>query len=177
MNSLSWFNSTHNLDCVTGPDVGNGTACINSQGQWCTPYREDTTCTSCNISVCTGFLPPSPPGYGPPDQINVTFSDGTACTEMNPQGYRRHEVGNDIVPCSGGWQYIYFYGSSNAAINNGSISFGASGSCSNGSSIYGNYGASFEIDCTHDSGFNATCHAKSNVAVSLTSFELSNPSS
>jgi hypothetical protein len=174
MTNFSWYNSTHNLDCVNGPDLGNGTGCYkpSSTGMSvCDPSYEQ--CGLCGVEVCSTGLPyDGVLGYGPPDRISITIDD-YACTESNPQSIRRWEVGDGVVGCGSAADIIDFIGSSNDAVNNGTVYFNEPlQGCYNGDRLKAYYKANIVVNCTHDSGGNATCVTALPVTLPMVRLEL-----
>lgn len=176
VSNFNWFNSTHNLDCVTGPDIGDGTTCFNStpSGNTITCDPSQGPCATCGVPACYTGLPYVPLGYGPPDSVTFSIKNGYSCSQTNPQSVHRAEVGEGYVNCGGTAYYASFYGNSNSASGTGRIDYNPIGSyqCKNGSMISVSGSVSFPISCTHDSGFNATCTAKPFV-IPVTAFTIS----
>jgi hypothetical protein len=157
--TFNWFNSTHNLDCYSGPDLTK-TGCINETGtiEWCDPSV--STCQMCGIALCSGGLPTEPIGYGPPDTLTIDVQNGYSCSDINPKAYRRHDLGNGEVECGTAASIMEFYGSSNAATDQGTIDYHPPAfPCTDGRTISASGAATFTFTCTHDAGFNATCTA------------------
>lgn len=99
-----WFNSTHNLDCVTEADVPD--VCFNStpSGQLVGCDGNLGACDECGVYGCDTGLPLQPAGYGPPDNITIgipSVPGYASCFESNPQGIRRFEVGDGTLICAG----------------------------------------------------------------------------
>jgi hypothetical protein len=160
--TFSWYNSTHNLDCVTGPDIGDGTTCFNSTSSGtvtCDPSQGP--CDICGVPACDTGLPQVPLGYGPPDNVTIDIENGYQCFQANPQTVHRFEVGDGIVICGGTAYHLDFYGDSNEATSVGHIDYApiTTYDCTNGSTITGYGSVDFPVTCTHDAGFNATCTA------------------
>lgn len=139
-------------------------------------------CDECGVYGCDTGLPLQPAGYGPPDDVKISISapfDYTQCEESNPQGIRRWEVGDGIVFCAGVAYRITFIGDSNPSYspNMGHIDYEPNyqWACTNGSQISGWGSVDFEIDCTYDSGNNATCviPAGDNVVIPLLGYTIS----
>ncbi|KAI9650181.1 hypothetical protein NHQ30_000194 [Ciborinia camelliae] len=118
-------------------------------------------CLYCGIYGCNSGAPYQPAGYGPPDsvQISTNVPGYTTCGEENPQEIRRYEVGGGTVLCGGPAYRLSFFGDSNSSPSIGHIDFAPTNTwtCTNGSTIQGSGTVYFEIDCTYDSGNNATC--------------------
>lgn len=158
--TFSWYNSTHNLDCVTGPDIGDGTTCFNSTSSGtvtCDPSQGP--CDICGVYACDTGLPYVPLGYGPPDNVTIDIENGYQCFQTNPQTVHRFEVGDGIVMCGGTAYHINFFGDSNEAISTGHIDYNpiTNWDCTNGSTITGYGSVDFPVFCTYDAGNNATC--------------------
>lgn len=136
------------------------TGCYN--GQWCTPTgANDTSCTNCGVNYCEGGLP-TPPGYGPPDDIQISYTDpvngGRGCEEQNPQFTRRYEVGDGQVTCGSAFPYLSFFGNSNVPSSQGNVQTNTpSVTCADGTQHSPSYSGYIPIACTYDSGNNATC--------------------
>jgi hypothetical protein len=181
MTTFFWYNSTHNLDCVTGPDIGDGTGCYNASDApgapsglaVCDPRQGP--CGLCGIPLCETGLPlDGVLGYGPADYVNIAIDNGTLCSEHNPQSIRRWEVGDGVVLCGGPQDIIEFYGSSNDAVNGGTVRYNQPATeCDDGKIIYATYIADFTVNCSHDSGRNATCGTTLPVMLHLASFSMS----
>ena len=158
-----WYNSTHNLDCVTGPDIGDGTTCFNetADGTTVTCDPSQGPCDACGVYACDTGLPYVPLGYGPPDNVTIDIENGYQCFQTNPQTVNRFEVGDGIVMCGGTAYHIDFYGDSNEVNSTGHVDYDpiTNWQCTNGSYITGYGSVDFPISCTHDAGFNATCLA------------------
>lgn len=91
--SLTWFNSTNNLDCV------GGNANFDSSAKVCVDTATNTLCDPSKAGspatcTCQPYCSPSAPsaafqplGYSPPDKISVSIADFTypTCTASNPQ--------------------------------------------------------------------------------------------
>ncbi|OCL13065.1 hypothetical protein AOQ84DRAFT_385671 [Glonium stellatum] len=147
--NLTWFNSTHNLDC--GPDVANGTVCIGDV---------------CNIPLCDTGVPPlfndAPLGYGPPDWLYLSISNdpvpGGPCNISSLNGLQPYTPigGGDYLKCGSTGRPVQFWGDSNSAVGWGNISFSRTISCGD-RRIDISAAHFFKILCTHDEGFNATC--------------------
>jgi len=156
-----WFNSSHNLNCFSGPDL-NATGCIDNRQKWCDP-SVDANCTQCNIGLCSSGSNIQPAGYGPPDIITIKIGNDTLCSDVNPKAYRRVDIGHGRVECAGSVQALEFYGSSNKELNVGHIDFHSPYQrfpCQDGNSVRYSGSVDFLYACTHDEGFNATCRAE-----------------
>lgn len=160
--TFAWFNSTHNLDCVTEADVPD--VCFNStpSGQLVGCDGNLGACDECGVYGCDTGLPLQPAGYGPPDNITIgipSVPGYASCFESNPQGIRRFEVGDGTLICAGVAYHINFVGDSNEAVSTGHIDFAPiqSWDCNNGSTITASGSVDFEITCSADAGNNATC--------------------
>lgn len=119
-------------------------------------------CDRCGVGACYTGLPLQPAGFGPPDTISIGTNvvGYESCFESNPQSIRRHEVGNGILLCGGVAWRINFVGDSNAdGASTGRVDISPlqSWTCSNGSTIQASGGVDFEIECSRDTGNNATC--------------------
>ncbi|QIW99991.1 hypothetical protein AMS68_005509 [Peltaster fructicola] len=111
--SFMWFNSTHNLDCIEWhPDGDYYTAgCLDSTGNWCDP--NDDGCDNCDVPYCNDNVSPQPLGYGPPDNVKFSYSEGTYCESSNSAGSQSWDIGNGIVTCGGSRGFMQFFGDSN----------------------------------------------------------------
>jgi hypothetical protein len=160
VSNFNFFNSTHNLDCVTGPDVGDGTTCFNSTSSGtvtCDPRLGP--CENCGVPACFTGLPAQPLGYGPPDKVAITIN-GQTCIQSNPQTVHRYEVGEGFVSCGGAAPVLEFFGSSNAAQGTGTINYHPfQGTCPDGKSFQASGTGTFSYTCIYDAGRNATCTA------------------
>jgi len=161
MTTFSWFNSTHNLDCVNPNFPPDGTVCWGANNTLCASGSEDCVCTA-YCETGTESVAYQPLGYGPPDTINITI-DGQNCAKSSPTGFRDSELGEGNYDCGSAAQIISFTGDSNAHKGQtGTVVFNAyyAPGVSSCNGQVPQYTASFPLICTHDSGFNATCRAK-----------------
>ncbi|CAD6448247.1 5f45502a-fe6c-4381-baf5-fd308ebb828e [Sclerotinia trifoliorum] len=175
-----WFNSSHNLDCVNQVDIPN--VCVNSTPNGLTGCDGNLgPCTECGLNACLTGLPLQPAGYGPPDDIKISINtplEYTSCEQTNPAGFRRYDVGNGIVFCAGVAYRVTFIGDSNpsSAGNVGRIDYEPNyqWACTNGSVIQGSGSVEFEMDCSYDSGNNATCVIPDgeNVVIPLLAYQI-----
>lgn len=171
MSSFHWFNSTHNLDCVSGDAnfASDAQVCWNSTGL-CNSGDAGCTCTP----YCYTGLPSyayQPLGYGPPDTISIGFEgDSIVCAAANPQSIRRNEIGQGHFDCGSAADYIGFSGDSNKDTGNtGFVYYNAYGKTCNGQ--VPRYEGTFPLTCSHDAGHNATCTAPTSVALTLVSLK------
>lgn len=170
MTSFNWFNSSHNLDCVSG-DANypqNAQVCWNSTSL-CAAGDSGCTCTD----YCLTGLPAvayQPLGFGPPDTISIGFDGASStCSAANPQSIRRNELGQGHFDCGSAADIIGFTGSSNANTGNmGSVYYNAYGSTCDGR--VPSYTATFPLTCSRDAGNNATCTAPVPMSLTLSSF-------
>jgi hypothetical protein len=154
LKNFHWFNSTHNLDCIKGPDVGDGTICLG-------PYADGSM--HCGYNPCM-VHEDVPPGYGPVDQVSFGI-DGlyvSDCTQRMPSYPHQFEIGDGIVMCGNIVNTVDFRSDSNTENTFGTITFGTQNryACTNGSTISPVGKGTFPITCKHDDGFNATCTAE-----------------
>ncbi|TGO31133.1 hypothetical protein BPAE_0001g00270 [Botrytis paeoniae] len=160
-----WFNSTHNLDCVNQANVPN--VCFNATSDGLIPCDGNLdTCDRCDLNACLTGLPGQPAGFGPPDDIKIginTPGEYNRCEQTNPAGFRRYDVGNGVVFCAGVAYRVSFIGDSNphsdGSPNKGTIYYEPNyqWACTNGSVIKGYGNIEIDMDCSYDSGNNATC--------------------
>ncbi|CAN8104770.1 unnamed protein product [Discula destructiva] len=166
--SLTWFNSTHNLDCASANYPADAQVCWN-QTSLCNSGDAGCTCTP----YCYTGLPAvsyQPLGYGPPDRISIVFDGGASgYSAANPQPTRRFEIGEGHFGAGSAADIIGFYGDSNKDTGNmGSVYYndyyttGCNGKTAR-------YTGSFPLFCTHDAGNNATCTAPAPVTLTLAS--------
>ncbi|KAK2793265.1 hypothetical protein FQN51_001308 [Onygenales sp. PD_10] len=165
-----FVNSSHNLDCYSGRDAGL-TGCLQGS-QWCDPDSDDT-CTHCGVPLCSTGLPNQPLGFGPPDtlQISVSGSNTANCYDINPKGYRRHDLGNGVVECGTAARVMEFYGSTNGDVEQGEILYNPIHSvfeCENGGKFQATGRVDFTYSCTRDSELNATCMANEDFVIPMT---------
>ncbi|KAF7877482.1 hypothetical protein EAF04_001159 [Stromatinia cepivora] len=175
-----WFNSSHNLDCVHQVDVPN--VCFNSTPNGLVGCDGNLgPCTECGVNGCYTGLPLQPAGYGPPDDVKISINvpqEYNYCEQSNPIGFRRYDVGNGIVFCAGVAYRVTFIGDSNpsSSPNMGHIDYSPNyqWTCTNGSHIQGSGSVDFEMDCTYDSGNNATCVIPNgdNVVIPLLAYQI-----
>jgi len=161
VSTFKWFNSSHNLNCFTGPDLQK-TGCITDShpAAWC--HGKEPGCTDCSIPLCSTGLPSQPIGYGPPDTLQIEVEGVVQCSDTNPKSYRRHDLGNGAVECGTAARVMEFYGSTEESRNKGRIVFHPVNNpyhCNNGSIIQYSGSAEFSYACTHDNERNATCTA------------------
>lgn len=188
--SLSWFNSTNNLDCVGGKANFDSSAkvCVDTAtNTLCDPSKAGSPSTCTCQAYCTPTAPSAafqPPGYGPPDTISVSIADFAypTCTQSNPQtpatgigALGLAEVGDGNVGCGPNHNYLNFFGDSNPGHEQGRVLFIPGASCQGHLALYE---ATFPLSCSRDGGGNATCVPKTlPVAVSLTRFSVGQCSS
>ncbi|KAF7958717.1 hypothetical protein EAE96_002251 [Botrytis aclada] len=163
--NFNWFNSTHNLDCVDQSNVPN--VCVNSTADGLVGCDGNLgPCDECGINGCYTGLPLQPAGYGPQDSIKIginTPGEYNQCQQTNPASFRRYDVGNGVVFCAGVAYRVSFIGDSNphsdGSPNTGTIYYEPNHqwACTNGSVIQGYGYLEFDMDCSYDSGKNATC--------------------
>lgn len=168
MTTFSWFNSSHNLDCVRPNYSANDKVCWNSSGAVCANNDPSCTCTPyCYTGIPVAAYQPL--GYGPPDTIKIAFSGGAfGCSAANPQSIRRNEIGEGHFDCGSAADYIGFSGDSNKDTGNmGSVYYNAYGSNCNGR--VPRYTATFPLTCRRDAGNNATCTAPIPLPLTLAS--------
>ncbi|ATZ45909.1 hypothetical protein BCIN_01g06060 [Botrytis cinerea B05.10] len=179
---FSWFNSTHNLDCVHQVNVPE--VCVNSTANGLVGCDGNLgPCDECGLNGCLTGLPLQPAGFGPPDDIKIginTPSDYNRCEQTNPAGFRRYDVGDGVVFCAGVAYRVSFIGDSNptsdGSPNKGTLYYEPNHqwACTNGSVIQGSGSVEFELDCSYDSGSNATCVIPegNNVVIPLLSYTI-----
>ena len=158
VSNFKWINSTHNADCAgAGPDVGDGTGCLDENGAWCDPNL-DKTCTHCGVGVCFTGLPTQPIGYGPSDKISADIGNIGPCYQENPGTTPRRPIGDgSVVRCGGSQIQMSFKGDSNQAKSIAYFNFQNQIFCEN-RGYYTAYGSgSAAMSCTYDAGRNATC--------------------
>lgn len=182
--SLSWFNSTNNLNCAV-----NGQPNYDSTAKVCVDTATNTLCDASKAGAsstckCQAYCDPTapsaafqPPGYGPPDTISISIADFAypTCTESNPQTPKEGigalgnaEIGNGDVNCGPKHNYLNFFGDSNPGREQGRVLFIPGASCGGHLALYE---ATFPLSCTRDAAGNASCVPKSlPVTVSLTRF-------
>ncbi|KAG6354058.1 hypothetical protein INS49_005029 [Diaporthe citri] len=181
--SLSWFNSTNNLDCVGGKANFDSSAkvCVDSAtNTLCDPSKAGSPSTCTCQAYCTPTAPSAafqPPGYGPPDTISVSIADFAypTCTQSNPQtpatgvgALGLAEVGGGNVGCGPNHNYLNFFGDSSPGREQGRVLFVPGASCQGHLALYE---ATFPLSCSRDAGGNATCVPQTlPVSVSLTRF-------
>lgn len=184
--SFSWFNSSHNLDCVH-PNYANGSrVCWNDRTKkLCDPAAAGAGAGNCTCrAYCSPGMPRAayqPPGFGPADTVSVGFGGiNRTCAQSNPPAglaagttsRAADEVGAGGVDCgsSGGNHILSFYGDSTGKRNGtfGSIDFQPPGVTCGGQAAV--YGANFTLRCIRDRGGNATCTTKMPLTLSLTGF-------
>lgn len=183
--SLSWFNSTNNLDCVGGKANFDSSArvCVDTAtNTLCDPSKASSSSTCTCQAYCTPTAPSAafqPPGYGPPDSVSVSIADFAypTCTQSNPQtpptgigALGLAEIGDGNVSCGPNHNYLNFFGDSNPGREQGRVLFIPGASCQGHLALYE---ATFPLSCTRDAGGNATCVPKTlPLVVSLTRFSL-----
>ncbi|TEY86491.1 hypothetical protein BOTCAL_0007g00180 [Botryotinia calthae] len=179
---FSWFNSTHNLDCVNQVNVPE--VCINSTANGLVGCDGNLgPCDECGLNGCLTGLPQQPAGFGPADDIKIginTPGEYNQCEQTNPAGFRRYDVGNGVVFCAGVAYRVSFIGDSNPTTdgspNKGTLYYEPNHqwACTNGSVIQGSGSVEFELDCSYDSGSNATCVIPegNNVVIPLLSYTI-----
>lgn len=183
--SLTWFNSTNNLDCVNGKANydSNAKVCVDSvTNTLCDSSKAGASSTCTCQTYCTPTAPSAafqPPGYGPPDTISISIADFAypTCTQSNPQtpatgvgALGLAEIGDGNVGCGPNHNYLNFFGDSNPGREQGRILFIPGASCQGHLALYE---ATFPLSCSRDAGGNATCVPKTlPVAVSLTRFSV-----
>lgn len=188
--SLTWFNSTNNLDCVGGNANFDSTAkvCVDTAtNTLCDPSKAGSPATCTCQPYCSPSAPSAafqPPGYGPPDKISVSIADFVypTCTASNPQtpatgigALGLAEIGNGNVGCGPNHNYLNFFGDSNPGREQGRVLFIPGASCQGHLALYE---ATFPLSCERDAGGNATCVPKTlPVVVSLTRFSVGQCSS
>lgn len=188
--SLTWFNSTNNLDCVNGKANydSNAKVCVDSAtNTLCDPSNAGASSTCTCQAYCTPTAPSAafqPPGYGPPDTISISIADFAypTCTQSNPQtpatgigALGLAEIGDGNVGCGPNHNYLNFFGNSNPGREQGRILFIPGASCQGHLALYE---ATFPLSCSRDAGGNATCVPKTlPVVVSLTRFSVGQCSS
>ncbi|KAG8166642.1 hypothetical protein KVR01_002331 [Diaporthe batatas] len=182
--SLSWFNSTNNLNCAVNgkPNYDpNGKVCVDTAtNTLCDPTKAGASSTCKCQAYCDPNAPSAafqPPGYGPPDTISISIADFAypTCTESNPQTPKtgigalgNAEVGNGDVNCGPKHNYLNFFGDSNPGTEQGRILFIPGAACQGHLALYE---ATFPLGCTRDAAGNASCVPKTlPVTVSLTRF-------
>ncbi|PGH04325.1 hypothetical protein AJ79_07105 [Helicocarpus griseus UAMH5409] len=159
---MSYANMDHTFVSSTAAAIL--TAMQAATDQWCNP-ASDSSCTNCGIPLCTTGISPQPLGYGPPDalEVSVSGSSETSCYDINPKGYRRHNLGNDYVECGSATRQMKFVGSTNKEIETGRLEYYPGFNtfrCKDGKEFRASGSVDFDYTCTHDSGFNATCTAE-----------------
>lgn len=176
VSAFSFFNSSHNLDCFSGPDLGNNTACYNV-----TTLPDGTNksvpcesslgpCQTC-APICSPGAAQEPFGYGPPDKVSFTIDNYKSCYHTNPQPNSSFVigVGAGYVMCPDGDVSVRFWGNSEPTAMTGYIQFRNGVNCSDGKRVSANtYGVGFPLSCTYDSGRNATCTTTLPLRVPLT---------
>lgn len=182
--SLSWFNSTNNLNCAVNgkPNYDpNGKVCVDTAtNTLCDPTKAGASSTCKCQAYCDPNAPSAafqPLGYGPPDTISISIADYAypTCTESNPQTPKigigalgNAEVGNGDVNCGPKHNYLNFFGDSNPGTEQGRILFIPGAACQGHLALYE---ATFPLSCTRDAAGNASCVPKTlPVTVSLTRF-------
>ncbi|CAN8096784.1 unnamed protein product [Discula destructiva] len=157
MTGFEWFNSTHNLDCINPNYPSDAVVCWNSTSL-CNKGDAGCTCTG----YCYTGLPNvayQPLGWGPQDTISITI-DGLTCARPFPISYRDYEFGEGHFDCGSAANQIGFYGDSNEDSGTiGSVYYNAyyAQGVSTCNGKFPSYGGSFPLDCSRDSGGNATC--------------------
>lgn len=143
---------------ASAPDVGDGTGCLDENGNWCDPNL-DKNCFHCGINVCYTGLPTQPVGYGPPDYVKADVSNIDPCYQSDPGTTPRHAVGDgEPVRCGGSQYQMSFLGDSNVAKSHAYFNFQNQYFCPDGKAYYMAYGSgNTSMTCTYDSGKNATC--------------------
>jgi hypothetical protein len=161
---FQWYNGSHSLDCIHNQVDINTKGCLCGHG-WCEP--DPATCNGTMVNVCwTGMPNYEPWGYGPLETLDIDLADGLNCHDEYI-GYRIHDIGNGASNCGyadrGAGRIVAFYGSSNLEKSTGRIDYtlgdGHALKCDNGSSITYSGSTDFQLSCTHDAYFNATCTA------------------
>lgn len=167
--SFSWFNSSHNLDCVKRNYANGSQVCWDAQNQLCDPSTAASDGCTC-APYCSAGLPAvayQPAGFGPADVVSLTFSgmaNGT-CRQSNPQRRRRAEVGRGHVDCGSSAHVLNFYGDSSRNGTLGTIEFHPPAVACNGRAA--TYAATFPLLCARDSDNNATCTTTVPLTLSL----------
>jgi hypothetical protein len=163
VNNFQWYNGSHSLDCIHNQADIEARGCLCGHG-WCEP--NPVTCNGSMVNVCwTGMPNYQPWGYGPLQTLTIAFDDLTCHDQYI--GYRIHDIGYGETNCGysdrGGGRIVAFYGTSNLASSTGHMDYTLGYShalqCENGSSITYSGSTDFELSCTHDASFNATCTA------------------
>ncbi|EAW10822.1 uncharacterized protein ACLA_052950 [Aspergillus clavatus NRRL 1] len=165
VNNFHWYNGSHSLDCVHNQADINAMGCLCGNN-WCEPVQ--STCNGSWVHYCwTGMPNYEPWGYGPKETLDIDFEDGLQCHDEYI-GYRVHDIGNGASNCGysdrGLGRIVSFYGSSNEEQSVGRMDYvlgdGHALTCVNGSKITYSGSTEFEVNCVHDSFFNATCTAE-----------------
>lgn len=180
---LQWFNSTHNLDCVSGNANYDPSAqvCVDSATNALCNGTSPTKAATCTCSaLCAPDAPPAafqPPGFGPPDNITMQIAGWAnygSCSSQNPMKPQTgiaalglSEIGNGNVDCGVKHNYINFFGNSNPGQEQGRILFIPGATCQGHQALYE---ATFPLACARDAGNNATCVPTAPVTVRLTRF-------
>lgn len=183
LSSLTWFNSTNNLDCVDGgrqygPDAK---VCVNTAtNTLCDPSSSSSSSSSCTcMPYCTPTAPSAafqPPGFGPPDTITIAIAGWQypSCTQANPMtpatgiaALPLAPVGDGNVDCGPKHNYLNFFGRSDPGREQGRILFIPGSSCRGHQALFE---ATFPLTCTRDAGGNATCVPRGPVTIPLTRF-------
>lgn len=174
LTTFSWFNSSHNLDCLNRnwpsdakwcynvTDTGNVERCVGPDARYLhygTPPGPGE-CAAC-FSLCGGPLildETAPLGFGPPDKLTSNL-----CSGQSPPASMIHftEIGNGALFCgAGSYPPGQFYGDSNQDEGaNGTFRWAPPILCTNetGDAIYPLYHGEFPLHCTRDAENNATC--------------------
>lgn len=185
LTTFSWFNSSHNLDCLNRnfpsdavwcynvTDTNNYVRCVGPDARYLhygTPPGPGE-CAAC-YSLCGGPLildETAPLGFGPPDRLSSNL-----CSWQSPPASFIHftEIGNGPLFCgAGSYPPGQFYGNSNQDEGaNGTYRWAPPIQCAgeNGDAMYPVYHAEFPLHCTRDAGNNATCTTDLPVVLPLT---------
>ncbi|KAJ5500886.1 hypothetical protein N7463_008136 [Penicillium fimorum] len=162
VNNFQWYNGSHSLDCIHNQADIDAKGCLCGNG-WCEP--DPTTCNGTMVNLCwTGMPNYEPWGYGPLERLDIDFEDGLACHDQYI-GYRIHDMGHGESNCGyadrGAGRIVAFYGTTNLESSTGHMDYtlgdGHAMKCENGSSITYSGSTDFELSCTHDAFYNATC--------------------
>ncbi|KAH8745690.1 hypothetical protein F5883DRAFT_438748 [Diaporthe sp. PMI_573] len=164
LTTFSWFNSSHNLDCLNRN--------WPSDAVWCYNVTDTGSVERSCFSLCGGPLildETAPLGFGPPDRLTSNL-----CSYQSPPGNMIHftEIGNGALYCgAGSYPPGEFVGDSNQDEGaNGTFRFAPAIQCAdeNGDAVYPVYQAEFPLHCTRDAENNATCTTDLPVVLPLT---------
>lgn len=185
LTTFSWFNSSHNLDCLNRnfpsdsvwcynvTDANTYVNCVGPDARYLhygTPPGPGE-CAAC-YPLCGGPLlldQTAPLGFGPPDRLTSNL-----CSYQSPPANFLHstEIGNGGLFCgAGSYPPVQFYGDSNQDEGaNGTYRFAPVVQCAgkNGDAVYPVYQAEFPLHCTRDAENNATCTTDLPVELPLT---------